>query len=160
MSFAIKLGVDTMYYTDEFYSLPAPVIVLTTSADDWALNDVVIDNLPVGAVIRAVKGVLLINTGRAEAGNKKLLGVQKIRIKKSTGAWDVDDLDLISLDTNMLMHSIYASGSVVLFGDNDVKAEVDGAGTYNLQWEDGKVGGSVVDFYGATVGLRVYWSLT
>jgi len=119
-------------------------INLPAAAADTNLPDVVISGLPAGftldkvlvfVIIRAIENT---NAGGANA----IEGAQNIRIKKSTGAWGVDDVIAIPLTDNMwtVAASTREFGDVIGGDDaHDVKSEVDGNATYNLRFEDANV---------------------
>jgi len=127
-----------------FLSVIDDVIDLPAAATDTNLPDVVISGLPAGATLDKVLVFLIVRAieNTNAGGINAIEGAQNIRIKKSTGAWGVDDIIAIPLTDNMW--SVAAStrefGDVIGGDDaHDVKSEVDGNATYNLRFEDANV---------------------
>lgn len=127
-----------------FLSVINNEIDLPAAAADTNLPDVVISGLPTGATLDKVLVFLIIraientNAGGANA----IQGTQYIRIKKSTGAWGVDDVAAIQLIDNLwtVAASTREFGDVIGGDDaRDVKSEVDGNATYNLRFENADV---------------------
>lgn len=144
----------------EFWSDTVGVIDLPAVAADIDLPNVVVAGLPSGTLVRVVvvlKVRALENTN--SGGPNAINGAQAIRIKKSTGTWGVDDVVAIDLADNMwiVAASTRESGDV-LVGDNDVKSEVDGDGTYNLRFEDALVDYDNLRLNDVLVGLRFYYT--
>jgi len=127
-----------------YLSVIDDVIDLPAAAADTNLPDVVISGLPAGATLDKVLVFLVVRAieNTNAGGSNAIEGAQNIRIKKSTGAWGVDDIIAIALTDNMW--SVAAStrefGDVIGGDDaHDVKSEVDGNATYNLRFEDANV---------------------
>ncbi len=124
-----------------FWSDTSPSIQLFTGPiedNDYTLPNVVVSGIPTGVTLVRVAATLKVRAIENLAANINYIsGDCSIRVKKSTGAWGVDDVAAIDLPSNMwtIAASTRESGDVVP-GDNDVKAEVDGNGTYNLRFED------------------------
>ncbi len=161
MSFAVKLGAETIYFADEFWSKPHSNINMSASATDVNLNDIVVNNLPSGITIRFVFGIMIVNRVNTTQNNDRYItGVQFIRIKEAAGAWDVDDIDLIDLPARTVSARMSSSqGGCLIPGTYDVKSVVDGDGTYNIQWEDIDSNAADWTINSLIVGLKVYWSL-
>lgn len=142
---------------DDVVDLPATV----NGGTDVALPDVVVAGLPTGfSLVRvvAILKVRAIENTNADGANA-IKDAQNIRVKKSTGAWGTDDIPAINLADNMwtVAASTRESGDVVV-GDIDVKAEVDGNGTYNLRFEDAIVDYDYLRLNDVQVGLRFFFS--
>ena len=124
---------------------------------DVNLPDVVVSGLPTGIsllrVVAMLKARAIENT--SASGANAISGAQAIRVKKSTGTWGVDDVAAIDLPDNLwtVAASTREAGDV-LIGDNDVKSEVDGNGTYNLRFEDQVVDYDVLRLNDVMAGLR------
>jgi len=127
-----------------FTSVTSAVIDLPAAATDTNLPDVVISKIPVGATVDYALVALEIRAIRNTngGGSNAIEGNQYIRIKKSTGAWGVDDIEAIQLIDNQwtLAASAEEFGHVP-FGDSsrDVSSVVNGNATYNLRFEDANV---------------------
>jgi len=141
---ALEVKLDRHKEVMTFLSVIDDVIDLPAAAADTNLPDVVISGLPAGFTLDKVLVFLIVraientNAGGANA----IEGAQNIRIKKSTGAWGVDDIIAIPLTDNMwtVAASTREFGDVIGGDDaHDVKSEVDGNATYNLRFEDANV---------------------
>jgi len=148
--------------TMDFWSNSDDVIDLGPGeAADIDLPDVVVSGIPTGVALVKVVAILKVRAieNTSAAGANAIAGAQAIRVKKSTGAWGVDDVAAIDLADNMwtVAASTRESGDV-LIGDNDVKGEVDGDATYNLRFEDQIVDRDVLRLNDVLVGLRFYFT--
>ena len=145
----------------DFWSDADDVIDIADSAADVDLPDVVVSGIPSGVtlvrVVAMLKARAIENT--SGTGANAIDGAQAIRVKKSGGAWGVDDLAAIDLPDNLwtVAASTRESGDV-LIGDNDVKAKVDGDATYNLRFEDALVDYDYLRLNDVLVGLRFFWT--
>jgi len=137
-------------------------IQLPAAAADTNLPDVVISGIPAGATLDKVLVFLIVraiqntNAGGANA----IEGAQNIRVKKSTGAWGVDDVVAIPLTDNMwtVAASTREFGDVIGGDDaNDVKSEVDGNATYNLRFEDANVDLDFLQLNDVQVLIKVWY---
>lgn len=144
-----------------FVSLPDDVIDLTTPASDINLPDVVVSGLPAGISLAFVQAFLKARTieNTSASGTNGINGTQYIRIKKSTGAWGVDDIAAIQLIDNqwLLAASTREMGDLIV-GSYDLKAKVDGNGTYNLRFEDALVDLATLRLNDVIVGLRFFFT--
>lgn len=127
-----------------FLSVIDDIVDLPAAAADRNLPNVVISGIPSGATL--VKVLVFVKVRAIEntsaVGVNAIQGAQNIRIKKSTGAWGVDDVIAIPLTDNMwtLAASTREFGDVIGGDDaHDVKGEVDENATYNLRFEDANV---------------------
>ncbi len=145
----------------DFWSVHDDSLTLPAVAADTALPDIVVAGLPAGVSLVRVVAMLKVRTieNTAAGGTNAINGAQTIRVKKSTGAWGVDDLNAIDLADNLwtVAASTREAGDV-LIGDNDVKAEVDGDATYNLRFEDALVDLASLVLNDVMVGLRIYFT--
>jgi len=144
----------------DFWSDTVGVIELPAVAADIDLPDVVVAGLPIGTLERVVVVLKVRALENANSGGPNAInGAQAIRVKKSTGTWGTDDVIAIDLADNMwtVAASTKEAGDV-LVGDNDVKSEVDGNGTYNLRFEDALVDLASLRLYDVMVGLRFYFT--
>jgi len=137
-------------------------IDLPAAAADTNLPDVVISGIPTGATLDKVLVFLIVraiqntNAGGANA----IEGAQNIRVKKSTGAWGVDDIIAIPLTDNMwtVAASTREFGDVIGGDDaHDVKSEVDGNATYNLRFEDANVDLDFLRLNDVQVMIKVWY---
>ena len=138
--------------TVDFWSDLDDVIDLPAIAADTALPAVVVSGLPSGLTIDKV--VVMLKTRTIEntnaGGPNAINGAQNIQVRKGAGAW----ANAINLPDNLwtVAASTREAGDV-LIGDNDVKATVDGDGTYNLQFDTALVDLASLRLNDVMVGL-------
>lgn len=147
----------------DFWSDGDDVIDLPAVAADTDLPNVVVSGLPSGVTLLRVVAILKVRAieNTSASGANAINGAQAIRVKKSTGTWGVDDIAAIDLPNNLwtVAASTRESGDV-LIGDNDLKSEVDGDGTYNLRFENALVDYASLRLNDVLVGLRFYFRAT
>ena len=143
--------------TVDFWSDLDDVIDLPAIAADTALPAVVVSGLPSGLTIDKV--VVMLKTRTIEntnaGGPNAINGAQNIQVRKGAGVW----ANAINLPDNLwtVAASTREAGDV-LIGDNDVKATVDGDGTYNLQFDNALVDLASLRLNDVMVGLRFSFS--
>jgi len=143
--------------TVDFWSDLDDVIDLPAIAADTALPSVVVSGLPSGLTIDKV--VVILKTRAIEntnaGGPNAINGAQNIQVRKAAGAW----ANAINLPDNIwtVAASTREAGDV-LIGDNDVKATVNGDGTYNLQFDNALVDLASLRLNDVMVGLRFSFS--
>jgi len=159
---ALEAKLDRLTNPLIFLSVINNVIDLPAAATDTNLPDVVISGIPAGATLDKVLVFLIVraientNAGGANA----IEGAQNIRVKKSTGAWGVDDIIAIPLTDNMwtIAASTREFGDVIGGDDaHDVKSEVDGNATYNLRFEDANVDLDFLRLNDVQVMIKVWY---
>ena len=163
---AIKVETDKIpriLCSMDFWGDVDDVIDLTAASSDDALPDVVVAGLPSDVTLVRVVAMFMCRAieNMSASGANGINGAgQKIRIKKSTGTWGVDDVAAIDLVDNMWLvaASTREMGDVVI-GDNDVKSEVDENATYNLRFEDNIVDYDNLRLNDVKVGIRVYFTI-
>lgn len=146
----------------EFWSATDDVIDLPAVAADVDLPNVVVASLPANASLLRVVAIFkcrhIQNTNAG--GATAILGAQNIRVKKSTGAWGVDDIAAINLPDNLwTVAASTREGGDVIEGDNDLKAEVDGNATYNFRFEDAIVDLASLRLNEVQMSVKVYFTL-
>jgi len=120
----------------QFESDVASIVTVTDTAADLDFPSVVVAGLPADRVITRVVAALIIGSlfDTSAAENQIAAASKYLRVKKSTGSWGTDDLVAIDFALNGLQVNASAyRGGAVLFGATDVKAKVDGDGTYNFR---------------------------
>lgn len=150
----------------DFWSLPAAKLTITNVAGNITFPDIVVAGLPTGFTLKRVVLILLVRAiNNTNAAPNYINGASKtLRLKKSTGIWGVDDVVGITFD-NL---SFYTAANAkepgpVIIGDTDVKAKVDGNGTYNAQSNQTErsdaivAAGANLELYDIQVGLRVFF---
>jgi len=151
-----------MMHCMTFLSIINAQINLPAAAADTNLPDVVISGLPVGFTLDKVLVFLIVRAieNTNAGGPNAIEGAQNIRIKKSTGAWGVDDIIAIPLTDNMwtVAASTREFGDVIGGDDaHDVKSEVDGNATYNLRFEDANVDLDFLRLNDVQVVIKVWY---
>jgi len=139
-----------------FWSDVDDVIDLPAVAADTALPSVVVSGLPASKTLERVDVTLKVRAieNTNVGGTNGINGAQVIQVRKGAGAWAT----AINLGNNqwLVAASTRESGDV-LIGDNDVKATVDGDGTYNFQFKDALVDLASLRLNDVLVGLRFYF---
>jgi len=158
----LEAKLDKSMHCMIFLSVIDDVIDLPAAAADTNLPDVVISGLPAGATLDKVLVFVIIRAieNTSASGANAIQGAQNIRVKKSTGAWGVDDIIAIPLTDNMwtVAASTREFGDVIGGDDShDVKSEVDGDGTYNLRFEDADVDYNYLRLNDVQVLIKVWY---
>lgn len=147
----------------EFWGDVNPIITLTTATSNVNLPDVVVASIPANSTILRVVGVIRMRAlNNTNASVSAINGAAVINIKKSTGAWGVDDVALIDIPDNIW--SVAAStkeGGMTIEGDNDSSSKVNANATYNLRFNGNVfVDGNNMELIDVNVGLKVYFIAT
>ena len=150
----------------DYWSAPLDKITITNVAADLSFPDIVVVALPSGL---SVKKVVLVLSVRAladiSAADNYINGAAKtLRIKKSSGAWGVDDVVGITFPNQGLYCKASAKeAGPVIIGDTDLSALVNANGTYNVASRQTVSGDALVAFgaslelYDIQIGLRIFW---
>jgi len=164
----VKTVVDTInaktyVQSLEFWSSPCQqTIKITDTPADKNFNNIVVIGVPGTATLLYVELLLNVPLFVNTYGNtiNQFTASQKLRVKKSTGSWDTDDLDGINFSSGdvYLRLGQQSLGGQLFHGDADVKSEVDADGTYNVQLEDSKCTGDAIYLNSAQVGLRFFFT--
>ena len=144
----------------EFWGDVDDLITLTTATTNVDLPNIVVADIPAGATITRVVGMIRMRAlNNTNAAVNAINGANTIRVKKSTGAWAVDDVDLINIPDNILSTAASTKeGDIVIHGTHDAAAEVDGNATYNLRFNGNVfVDGNNMELIDVDAGLRVYF---
>lgn len=133
----------------DFWSDADPLVTLPA---DTALPGITVAGLPTGkAVTRAI--LLLKYSGKEDtsaAENKITAGsVQVNRAAWLTGINLIDGEALVAASTK--------EGGDIHVGDNDVKAQVNGNGTYTCRFNGVTTTAASIKIYDVQVGLRIYF---
>ena len=143
--------------TMDFWSDVDNEIDLPTGPTDTALPDVVVSGVPSGATLERVVAILKVRAieNTNGGGDNAINGAQDIEVRKAAGSW----VAAINLGNNQwnVAASTRESGDI-LIGDNDVKATVDGDGTYNFQFAGAAVDLASLRLNDVLVGLRFFFS--
>ena len=147
----------------EFWSALDDIITLTTATTNVNLPDITIADIPANTTILRVVGMF-----KCRAFNNTSVAVNAINtaavinIKKSTGAWAVDDVALINIADNIWSTAASTKeGGMLIEGTNDAASEVDANATYNLRFNGNVfVDGNNFELIDVLVGLKVYFIAT
>jgi predicted nucleic acid-binding Zn-ribbon protein len=159
---ALKTELDRNKPNMIFPSVTSAVINLPAAPLDTNLPDVVISKIPVGATVDYALVVLEIRAieNTNGGGTNAIEGTQYVRIKKSTGAWGVNDIEAIQLIDNMwTLAALAREFGHVPIGDatRDVSSVVDGNATYNLRFEDANVDLDFLRLNDVQVMIKVWY---
>jgi len=148
------------------WSAPANKITISNVAADLTLPDIVVAALPSGLTIKKAVLVLSVRAlADISAADNYINGAAKtIRIKRSSGAWGVDDMVGITFPNQGLYCKASAKeAGPVIIGDTDLSALVNANGSYNVASRQTVSGDALVAFgaslelYDIQVGLRIFW---
>lgn len=141
-----------VFWSDVFHVIDLPAV-----AADTALPSVVVSGLPtdsqIGKVIPKVKVRAIENTNGG--GDNALVGAQNIQVRKGAGAW-VTAINMV--DNQWTVPASTKESGDVLIGDNDLKATVNGDGTYNFQFDQALVDLASLRLHEVIVGLEFSFS--
>ena len=145
----------------EFWGIADDIITLTTATANVNLPSVIVADIPSGATIGRVVGLIRMRAlNNTSAAVNAVNGASTINVKKSTGSWGVDDVALIDIPDNVWSAAASTKeGGMLIEGDNDAASEVDGNGTYNLRFVGSIfVDGDDLELIDVAVGLKVYFT--
>ena len=144
----------------EFWSELDDIVTLTTATTNVDLPNVTISNTPANSTIIGVYGIIKFRAiNNTNIATNAINGASTIKIKKSTGAWGVDDITLIDVKDNILSVSPSTKeGGIIITGDNNVSSIIDVNSLCNLRF-DGNifVDGNNLELIDLAVGLKVYF---
>lgn len=162
-----RMFLGTVCHVD-FWSDIDNRVTIAAAAADLDFPDVVVAGLPSSITLIRVIAMVKVRAIRdtSVADNFIDQANKALRVRKSTGVWGTDDVVAINFDQNewYVVASQKEAGDVIL-GDNDVKAEVDGNGTYNFRSEETNRGDAIsalannLELYDVQTGLRFYFGL-
>ena len=147
----------------EFWSAIDDIITLTTATANVDLPNITIADIPANTTIVRVVGMIkmraLNNTNQA---TNAINGASVINVKKSTGAWAIDDVLLINIADNIWSTTASTKeGGMLVEGYNDASTEVDENATYNLRFNGNIfVDGNNLELIDVMVGLKIYFIAT
>lgn len=143
----------------DFWSEVVEEVQLGATASDVAItggNVVVV--LPTGVTITRAMALFkfrAVENTHATLANEIEATTQDIEVKESVAGTFTDAIDITQ--GAFKIAAATREGGDVLIGDIDVKAEVDGDGTYAFQWNDAESTRDNLNFNDVQVGLRVYF---
>ena len=156
--------IATALHQIDFWSDVEDLLTITNAAQDLALPDIVVADLPAGATV--VRAVLMLKYRTVEdtsAGINKLDdnaggNTPAIQVRDDTpGSW-TDGINM--LNDSIQVPASTREGGDILIGDNDVAAEVDGNDTYNVQFDDAEADGNNLLLRDVQVGLRLWYKMS
>ncbi len=153
----IKRGVSPV----DFWSIVYWVVDLPIGPANVDLPGVVVSDLPPGINIIRVVAMLKVRAieNLSATGDNAINGLSYIKVKKSTGAWGVDDIQAIELeDSQWTVASGTRESGDVLIGSLDLKSKVDGNGVYNFRFSSVAVDYDSLRLNDVLVGLRFFFS--
>jgi len=145
----------------EFWGDMGDIITLTTATTDVDLPNVVVADIPSGATINRVIGMLRMRAlNNTAAVVNAINGAAVVNVKKSTGTWGVDDVALINIPDNIWSTAASTKeGGMLIEGDNDAASEVDENATYNLRFNGNIfVDANNLELIDVAAGLKVYFT--
>lgn len=145
----------------EFWSDTVDSVALTAGGEaaPVALPDVVVDLLPAGATILKVVAIVVISVLRdtSTANNAVDVNTGVVQVRQGPGgAWTT----AINIPDNAFAIVVATSsdrGGAPLVGNTDIKDEVTGNATYNMQFALLGVDGTSLLLLDVQVGLRIYF---
>ncbi len=155
---AIQTRVNALRNTELFVSVMQEEVQLGAAAADVNMPNIILPNIT-GTIVRVYLHFKYRMVENTYDGVNALQGAQSIRIKKSTGAWGVDDIAAITfVDNNITLAALTREGGDVHGGMIDLSGEVDVFNaTYNIRWEDGDVDQDFINFNDVEMFLRVVY---
>lgn len=147
-----------LHFMSFWSDLDASLAVNATAADA-NLPDIVVADLPSGATI--TRAIMLFKYASREdsSGSANMTdAAQTMSIDAAAGRDSVVTAINLPTDSFATAASTKEGGDVV-FGDNDVSAEVTGNGTYYSTWELADVDGASLTFTDVQIGLLIWYSL-
>lgn len=147
--------------TMEFWGDVDDIITLTTATTNTNLPNVAVADIPAGATIIRVIGMIRMRAmNNTNAVANAINGANVIKVMKSGGSWGVDDVDLINIPDNIWSTAASTKeGGMLIEGDNDAASEVDANATYNIRFNGNIfVDGNNLELIDVDAGLKVYFT--
>lgn len=155
---------DQRTFFRDYWAVECAPFAITSTAADKDLDSVYIGATPSGYEIRRVNllwQIVTMETSTTATFVRLTNVAQPIRVKKSDGTWDVDDVNGQAMEAGLQISRYTKPASTpIMIGGLDISSEVDeGAVYYNLQLENADADASYTGFADVVVrcGLRVYY---
>lgn len=147
-------------FVKDFWSDVEDVITIASAPADTSLPDIIVAGLPSSISITRVVLILKVRAIENIAVDANAVnGDQVIQVKEDSELWAAGITAINMVDSMWAVAaSTRESGDVVL-GDNDIKATVDGNGTYNVQWANALVAEDFLQLNDLQVGFRIFWEV-
>lgn len=155
---AVKAKTDTLPPSGRrvFASDIAASVAVTAVAGDKTLPSVIIPvgAIPTGVTIsRVLAGVAWRKQVDSSAAQNSVNGAQVVQVRSDApGTWR-NSIDLAN--GTLLTAASGTEGGQLIIGDNDIKAEVTGADTYEFKWTSATVTAASLTFYDVQTFLIV-----
>ncbi|GAH64345.1 unnamed protein product, partial [marine sediment metagenome] len=150
-----------------FWSIGEHLITVAGAAADLTFPIIGVSRLPSGLTIAQVDLMLIIRAIQDTSGADNYIDqVSKtLRVMKAGGTWGSDDVVGLTFDQDALycVASTKEFGPAIV-GSHDIRAVVDGNGTYNVRSEESNRGDAIsaladnILLRDVQVGFRVYFS--
>lgn len=137
----------------------AEVTLTTTATADYALNSLVVAGIPSGATLVRVIVMLKIAAIRdTSASNNAVNGATSLMVDADVAYGSlVTAIDIADNSWAILVANATDRGGDVLVGDNDVKTEITGNGTFYARLENIACDGNNLKLEDVAWGVRVYF---
>lgn len=138
----------------DFWSTAQPAMVtLTTSATDYALQDVVIPDLGTFTLVKAYAMLSFSEVQNMNAGGNSTNTDTFIQVDKSAAGY----INAISMPDNVLKLSAdeILATSWIMVGDLDISSRVTNNSTVNFKWANAVVAASTVRMWNIRTGVRL-----
>lgn len=150
---------DGQLFCMDFWSEPQEEVQLTGTAGDKALPDVIVADLPSGAIV--VRAIALFKFRMVDnntyAGSNALEGAQHIQVKETAAGSFTNAISFV--DAMFTLAQDTREGGDVIIGDHDIAGEVDGNDTYDVQWTSAEAEENYLNFNDVQVGLRIWYKM-
>lgn len=146
----------------DFWSDNDDIVDITNAALNPVLPSVVVAGLPVGAkIIRVVAMIKIAVIKDSSGADNKINNAAMIVAVDSDIAYGstVTGINIPNSSWAVDVSENTERGGDVLVGDNDIKAEVTGDGTYYFRFENAQAVGANLKLLDLAVGLRVYFRI-
>lgn len=137
----------------------AQVVLTTVATADYALNSLVVAGIPTGATLVRVVALLKIAVIRdTSASNNAVNGATALKVDADVAYGSlVTAIDIADNSWAVLVANGADRGGDVMIGDNDVKTEITGNGTFYARLEDIACDGNNLDLEDVSWGVRIYF---
>lgn len=144
----------------DFWADNIPQVVLTqTATDDFNLSNLVIAGIPTGATLVRVVVLLKIASIRDTSGSDNAVnGTTALKVDADSGyASTVTAIDIPDNSWAVDVSQALERGGDIMIGDNDVKTEITGNGTFYARLENICADGLNLNLEDVAWGVRVYF---
>jgi hypothetical protein len=137
----------------------ASVVLTTVGTADYALNSLTVAGIPSGATLVRVVAVLKIAAIRDTSTlDNAVNGATALKVDADVAYGSlVTAIDIEDNSWAILIANGADRGGDILFGDNDVKTEISGNGTYYARLENIACDGNNLTLLDVTWGVRIYF---